>query len=436
MNREALLEASAGITVGLLIVVVAAFRSSKMPSKGVLRRSAMLALITYAIVAVPVFTPNGMTVLGMIALLVVVGLALAGSLLARKYATDSMAPTQRFVQALVGTGIAAVLLIATGQTLALVSRVDPRVAVVVVGAVAGLLVAGQGLVASSRISSLTMWLLIVPILISLALGFLLGDVPVVISPIRLVDGAPYVAILATAVSIFVLGWADSSLDVSSRAARWSPIRVLVWVFVVIVLVLVGLLMFLGGAIFAPSMEFFVVPANIDALPGLAGVLLAILTVLFAALVANALTGVGALGLNASTDQPTAQAEPVDDADPEVPVRALAVAGRWVYVSAFVAVVVALVDPGSQRVLVATALVAAAVMGAQLSRGDGIVGSIAGVITGVVAVAVLALTGQFALGWGSIVATVVVLAASFIAGRVAGSKSESEATNSPVPVANQ
>lgn len=427
MNREALLEASAGITVGLLIVVIAAFRSKKLPSRGVLRRSAMLALVTYAVVAVPVFTPSGMTVLGLVALLVVVALALGGSLLARRHAASSVSQAQNYVQALVGTGMAAVLLISAGQTLALVARVDPRVTVVVVGVVAAALVAGQGLVASSRMSSVTMWLLVVPILISLALGFLLGSVTVVTSPIRVLDGAPHAAILATAVSVFVLGWSDNSLTMSARVGRWSPIRVFIGSFVVIALVLLGLLMFLGGAVFAPSMEFFVVPANIDALTGLYGVLLAIVTVLFAALVANALTGVGALGSSALQGPVSVEEMMVDgDAGAEMTTARFAVAGRWVVASALVAVIVALLDPGSQRVLIVTAFVAAVVMGVQLGNpprvndAPPLVGPIAGLLASVVASAALAITGQFSLGWASIVATAVVLAVSFAAGRVGGS----------------
>ena len=42
MNRELLLEASLGLTVGLLVVVLAAFRSGRSPRPGVTRRAAMM----------------------------------------------------------------------------------------------------------------------------------------------------------------------------------------------------------------------------------------------------------------------------------------------------------------------------------------------------------------------------------------------------------
>jgi|GEM_PF-2266012 len=419
MNREVLLEVVLGLTVGLIVVVIAAFRSQRAPTVGLLRRAAMLALLTYAVIAAPVFTLSGMGALGMIGMLVVVGLALAGSVLSRKFDSEAQAviPAQRNVQALVGTGVASVLLIAAAQTLSLVGRVDPRMMVLVVGVIAALLVAGQGLVASSRISSLAMWLMIVPILISLVLGFLLGSVSVVFSPARLAGETHYVAILAAAVSIFVLGWVDSSLKASARAGRWSPVRVLVWVLVVLLLILIGLLMFFGGLVIAPSMEFFVVPANIDALPGLAGLLLAVLTVIFAALVANALAGVGALGADFAT-QPVGS-EVADSTDAEVVAGSdlvLSVSARWVWISAAVAVIIALIDPGSQRIVVVIAVVAAGLVGAQVSRGDIGKGSLAGVGVAVVATIVLAVIDQLELGWASVIATIAALLIGFVVGK--------------------
>ncbi len=280
------------------------------------------------------------------------------------------------------------------------------------------------LVASSRISSLAMWLLIVPILISLILGFLLGGVSVMFSPARLAGGTPFVAILAAAVSIFVLGWVDSSLKANSRAGLWSPVRVLVWVFVVLLLTLTGLLMFFGGLIIAPSMEFFVVPANIDALPGLAGVLLAVLTVIFAALVANALAGVGALGIDADT-KPVALdagdstvAEASTGSDP-----ALAVAASWISISAAIAVIIALIDPGSQRILVVLGLIAAGLVGAQVSRREVGKGSITGLGAAAIAAVVLALINQLELGWASILATVVAFLVAVLVGRFGSAQGE-------------
>lgn len=428
MNREIVLEATLGITVGLIVAAIAVFRSKRVPGAGAFRRAAMLGILTYAVIAAPIFTPPGMSVLGMIALLVVVGLALAGSLLAPQLVAPQPV-AQRGVQGLVGTGVAAILLIAAGQTLALLSRLDPRVIVVVVAVTAALLVAGQGLVASSRISSVAMWLLIVPILIALALGFLLGNVSVLASPSRIGDGTPWVAILAVALLIFALGWVDNSLLAGRRAGKWSPLRVLVWVMVVLVLVLVGLLMFFGGVMFAPSMEFFVVPANIDALPGLAGVLLAIVTVLFAALVASALTGVGGLGLDRQSESAPAEASAgptVGDstvaAEPNVTVRPI-----WVWGSAAIAVIVALIDPGSQAILIAVGLLAAGLVGAQLGGGDAARGAITGLVATLVGVVVLVVIGRLELGWASIIVAVAVALVGFLVSRFGPNQSRSATT---------
>lgn len=425
MNRESLLEMAIGITLGLVILAVAAYRSNKAPTPGVLRRNAMLALLTYAVIAAPVFTPTGMTVVGLVGLLIVVVLAFLGASLAGRFNADSDQGGAQYVQALVSTGVAAILLIATGQTISLVSRVDPRVVVIVIGVIAAMLVAAQGLVASSRISSLTVWLLLVPIFISLALGFGLGNVAVVFSPIRVIEAAPIPAILAVAVAVFLLGWADNSLAATARIARWSPIRVLSWTVVVLLAVFVGMLMFFGGAIFAPSMEFFVVPANIDALPGLAAVLLAVLTVLFAALVANALASAGMLG----SDKPTA-AQDSESPDDELALNdpRFAVDKVWVWVPAAAAIVVALIDPTSGRVLVFTALVAAAVVGSQLAQGDRVRAALAGLIVAVLLTIVLGVAGQLQLGWWAIAAMVVTVLVAFAVGRAGAEDTQQD----PVP----
>lgn len=427
MNRESLLEMTIGITVGLIIVAIAAYRSKQAPSTGVLRRNAMLGLLTYAVIAVPVFTPTGMTVVGLVGLLIVVVLAFLGASLAGRFANvgqrdDGQHDGGSYVQALASTGVAAVLLIATGQTLALVSRVDPRVIVVVIGLIAALLVAGQGLVASSRISSLAVWLLLVPIFISLALGFGLGGVSVVFAPIRVIDAAPIAAIVAVAIAVFLLGWADNSLAVTASIGRWSPIRVLTWTFLVLLLVCVGLLMFFGGAIFAPSMEFFVVPSNIDALPGLAAILLAVLTVLFAALVANALAAAGLLGRSA-----VAPSVPIDAQDQQFMPESssFAVEKSWVWISAAIAIVVALVNPSADRVLVFSALVAAAVVGSQMADGDRTRSAFAGLIVAVLLTIVLAIAGQLQLGWWSIAAMAVTVIVAFVVGRAGTSSPDSE-----------
>lgn len=285
------------------------------------------------------------------------------------------------------------MLIAAGQTLSLLGLMDPRVLVVVIALVTALLVAQEGLAASSRIGSLALWLLIVPVLIALALGFLLGNAGQAVNAIIEVDGPSLGQVSALAVAFPVLGWADAGLATTNARSGWSPLRVLGGVIGVVILIAFGLLMFFGGAILSPTMQFFVVPANIDALPGLAGILLAILTVLFAALVASPLNGLRIEG---------------DDS------------WRWVAIGAALAVVLGLLDPGLDQVVVAASLVAAAVVAARSPRGV-----IVGLIAATIAVVVLAATGDLAFDWPSTLAVLIVLGAGAVPAPTSRAASERE-----------
>ena len=64
MNREFLLEAVLGITVGLLLSVVAVYRTANPPSAGVLRRAGMVGLLVYALLGAQVLVRQGMTWIG------------------------------------------------------------------------------------------------------------------------------------------------------------------------------------------------------------------------------------------------------------------------------------------------------------------------------------------------------------------------------------
>ena len=289
MNREFLPEAVIGLTIGLLLAVLAVYRTKKPAKRGVMSRGSMIAVLLYAIVAAQVLVRDGMTFIGLLLLLVMVCLPVAGMMLAARgpYVTGTPAQVGRV---LVSVGLAAAMLIAAGQTLSMLSLVDPRMLVVVLAGVTGLLVAFDGMRAAGRIGSLAVWLLIIPIVLTLALAFLLGNIGQAVSPIIRTGGLPIATVVSLMAAFLVLGAADVALAASRRRAGWSPVRVLGGVFAVVILLAFGMLMFFGGAILAPTVQFFVIPANLDALPGLAGVVLAVLTVLFAAVVASALSG--------------------------------------------------------------------------------------------------------------------------------------------------
>lgn len=368
MNREFLPEAVAGITVGLLLAVLAVYRTSKAPSAGVMARGGMIAILLYAIIASQVLVTDGLTAIGMVLLLIMVCLPVVGMMLAERE-TRVAGTGPDVARIIVSIGLVAAMLIAAAQTLSTLSRVDPRTLVVVLAVVTGLLVALEGGRASGRIGSLAVWLLIVPIVLCLALGFLLGSVGQAVSPIIRTGGVPVATVVCLMVAFVVLGAADAGLAASHRAGGWSPVRVLGGVFVVLILLVFSMLMFFGGAIIAPTVQFFVVPANIDALPGLAGVLLAVLSLLFAAVVASALSGL----------RPVAESASV----------------RTFVLGAAAAVVVALVNPGLEWVVIATGLVAAAVALARTARGV-----LGGLVAAAVVIVVLTLTGSMTWGWWS------------------------------------
>lgn len=398
MNREFLPEAVLGITVGLLLAVLAVYRTAKAPKAGALARGGMITVLLYAVIASQVLVTDGLTIIGLVLLLVMVCVPVGGMLLAERGApalTGSAATATRVV---VSIGLAAAMLIAAAQTLSMLSLVDPRTLVVVLAAVAGLLVALDGLRASGRIGSLAVWLLIVPILLSLALGFLLGTIGQAVSPIIRTGGVPVATVVCLIVTFVVLGAADGGLAASHRLGGWSPVRVLGAVFLVVILIVVGLLMFFGGAIIAPSVQFFVIPANLNAIPGPAGLILAVLTLLFAALVASALAGL----LPVAGESAATPAEPAVAAPARAEVRLVAA-------GAGAAVLVALVNPGMDWMVIAASLAAAALAVATSERGVRI-----GLAGAVVLVVVLTLTGTMSWGWWPALAVVAVAAVSRVA----------------------
>jgi len=384
MNREFLLEAVLGITLGLLIAVLAVYRTAKAPKPGALRRGGMIAVLVYAVLGSSVIVRTGMTWLGLLVLLVLVCLPVAALLVGRQRPAPE-GEVAVWVRRGVSVGLTAAMLIAAGQTISLVSLVDPRVLVVVIAVMTGLLVAAQGLAASGRVGSLAMWLLIVPVLISLALGILLGKAGQAVDRIIEVDGLSLWTAISLGLAFLALGRADAGLASSRDGGKWSPLRLLAGVFGVVILISFGLLMFFGGAILSPSMQFFVVPANIDAVPGLAGLLLVILTVLFTALVASPMNGLHTQGADG---------------------------WRWVARGATLAVVLALLDPGMDVVVIATSLLAAAFALARSARGV-----MLGLVVAVAALIALVATTNTTFGWPSALALLVVAGVAAVPGPV-------------------
>lgn len=335
MNRASTLEMVLGITIGLVVLAIAAYRSGKTPSKGVVGRGAALGFLAYGVLAAPLLTHHGMSFIGLIVLLIIVGLAIWGSHLGSTREAP-VSKTARVLRLIAAIGFASALLIAASQTLSLLGKVDPRVTLIVLLIVVGFLVASQGLITSERISSMALWFMLVPVVLALALGFFLGSPQAAVAPIREPDGIPWILVIIAAAGAFALGWVDGSFARERTLSEWSTKRSAIWALVVGFLFGFGLLMLFGGVVFAPSMEFFVVPANIDALPYLGTLMLAVATVIFGGFIARALTSVGVTGqdLDGGAVSGTASS---DLDDPQ-----FTVSSKWVWIGGVIAAVVGLV----------------------------------------------------------------------------------------------
>lgn len=338
MNREFLLEAVAGLTLALLLTTLAVHRTAAAPKPGTTRRGAMIAVLLYGILAVGPLAQTGVTWAGALGLLALVCLPVVGMLGATRLGRDAGGAVPAvpggamaaWARRLVAVGLAAAMLVAAGQTLAMIALVDPRAVIVVLAVFAVLLVIGGGAGAGSRIGSLAMWLLVVPVTVALFLGFYLGHVDQVLRPIIEVPGPSPWRVLALAAALLLIGAVDPGLQACQLPGAGPTFRVLLGPLVVIALMSLGLLMFFGGAIIAPSMQFFVVPANVNLVPGLAGALVTVLSIIFLALVMAPLSG-----LRAGPDG----------------------GSRWVVSGGALAALVALVSPGWGWILLGAAVAA-------------------------------------------------------------------------------
>lgn len=401
MNREFLLEAVLGIAFALLLAALAVHRSTRPAGRGPLRRAGMVAVILYGVLGGTALVQSGVTWVGVLGLLVLVCLPVLGMFGAARLRPAIEVATNAWARRLVAVGLAAAMLVVAGQTLSMLALVDPRTVVVVLAGGSVLLLTGRGPTAAGRVGSLAIWLLFVPILVALALGGFLGDVGQVFRPIIEVPAPSVWHLTALAVAFLIIGAADPGLALSRAAGGWPPARVLRDSLVMIAALFFGLLMFLGGAVVAPSMQFFVVPANINLVPGLAGALVLVLTVILLALVTMPLSG---LLLARAPGDPT-PAEPAGG--PTGPIDARTTTeplgeARLVVLGGGLAAVVALVVPGLPWIVVGTSLAAAVAATARSARGVQV-----GLAAGAVGLAALAFSDGSPYGWGSALVALVV-----------------------------
>ncbi len=400
MNREFLAEAALGVTAGLLITVLLAYRSGRAPRPGALRHGAMLGTLVYVVIALPVVVHRGMTAVGLIGILVVAILPVVGMRLATGRASGGAADEGSlvpWVRRLVGVGLATAVLVAGAQVISLLGRVDPRVFAVVLGVVAAVLVVGGGFAASGRAGTVGLCAGGLLALIAMAIGLFAGDVTPVFRPLVLVDGPSLAQWIALALAMLMLGWADPGMRALGRGPAWSSALVLGIPLLIVALIGLGLLMFYSGAVISPSMPGYTLLGNLDIIVGPAGLFLALLTMLFVAGLAHTVSGIGAEPSDAAPDY---------DGGPLVSARVAAL-------GALVAVVITLFGPHVESVALAASLAAAALAGSQLRGGRSDRGLTAGLVAGVVGViAIIVVTDELRFGWGSIIATIAVLVVSY------------------------
>jgi hypothetical protein len=390
MNAEIPIPLILGIVIGLSLAGVASFRAGATPSPYGIRGGGAITVLVYAVLAAPTLVTSGMNVLGLTLLtLLIVGAAVFSAIGQRL-----PQPPDPLINYAIGALLSAVILISAGQCLALVARVDPRVTVLAVAAAAAVAVAGQGSVGSSRVGAVAVSALILPIGISLALGFKLGGPEQLIPPLVQSPPISVGVVMALAAMVAVLGVADSRLSALRTDQRSGD---LIWSAAAAVIVVtamgLGLLMFLGGVVIAPSLQFFVVPANLDLLPPLALALLTVATLFFVALAATLLAGVTSGRKDAAA-------------------RRSSSAALWG--CGAVGVALALIDPPVEAIVVVATLLASADLGRRLrgapcntrSRSVGSIG---------VCLAALSLTGtgQLTFGWAATCAWSAVALLAFL-----------------------
>jgi hypothetical protein len=388
MNREFLLEAVIGITLGLLLVALVAITAPAQPGAGVWRRGVAAAGLIPATLAVPLAVERGVDLLGVVLLILVVAGALLAAHLQASRVGASAGPSSPVVVALrvaVATGVTVMLVTAAAQTLSIVARVEWRVVAISIAAVAALVVLAAGRVGAARSGGWAIGLLLVLAVLVLAIGAFLGSPAGALGSTVEVEGlgVGQWAALALAV-ILTAAMSPGTRGMARRAGSPGVVRGILLVSGTLLLAGFGLLMLFDGSIVGPSLQLSTLPANIDAVPGPMLVVLATLTVVFTASCALTLAGLDPHEASGDDADHTAMS-----ASGSIMVAAVALAG----------VLIALTGPGVERALIMTGVLAA--VGVALDRGGSTVSvpaAVVGLAVGLLCVVALVATDQLALGW--------------------------------------
>lgn len=386
-----MLEAVIGITAGLLLTALLAVAPPSRRS-GPQRRALAGAGLVYAVLVVPLAVRSGVVAWSLLALAALLAATVAVAWWAGRRAPAESSQGEA-LQALVATGLLAAVLAGAGQTLSLLSRVDPRATIIVVAAVAVLAALLGRLAGTVRAASAAVTALAIAVVPVMAIGLFLGDPGGLATATVPVPGPTLGAAVSLAVVLLVLAAADPLLAARTADASGATVARGAAILAVLVLLLgVGLLLFFDGSIIGPSLQLFTLPANLDVVPGPMLLLLLALTLLLAASAAALLAAVA--GVAPASSIPA-----------------------WTIGCAAVAVVIALLGAPVEALLVSSALLAAGLAGGLLPGGAGRTGIVAGAGAAAVAVVGLALLGDLRLGWPTAIGVVLVAVVSVVAGRV-------------------
>ena len=263
----------------------------------------------------------------------------------------------------------------------------------------------NGLRGTARAGRWLFWglvVLAVPVVLAGAYLGRPGDLGAPVVPVESLTVAGYAAL---AVSVAALGLLDPALGPylaasSGRGRGWG----LVLVAAFVLLLGLGLLLVFGGAVIAPSLAFFILPANLGAVPGGLAVGLFIVTFLLATCVAGLLAG--------AVDRVAGETDGGDGARRRV---------AWAAGMGAVALLVAVLPTTAQLILLGTALLAVAAAVALLlpvplagRRWSPRIGFAAGVVTAVAGFVLVAVSGQPAFGPAALAALAATAAVTAVA----------------------
>jgi hypothetical protein len=410
VNRDVVPEAALAVAGAVFLALALAATGSRraLPAG----RGTVVRGLVYPLLLASVAMAAGATLPVLLGIVVLICLPLVAARAATRAGVQPAGSAGRvpaLARAVVAAGLITVVLIAAGESVSLLGRVDARTTVVVIGASAAAVAlldgVAEGLSGSARVGLWAFWLLLPTVAVTVSAGVALGSPGDLVRPAVTVAGPAAVQWVAWALLLAALGWADPALN---RAVAQQSTAGLVRVGAALVGVVLasglGLLLLLGGTVVGPSMQLSVLPANIDLVPGAVFVVILGVTLAAVAMVAALLSAAGS-GLALPPDP--AGAVP-DRARPWQTAR-----GAPVVAVTVAAVVAALLASSVEAVAVVSALVGAAVLGSEVVRrpvaGRVPPGLAAGLGAAVVSAVVLGVAGRLGFGGASVVALGVVAA---------------------------